>query len=100
MKKGSTPTHIFALPISGEAIKNIEITYSQDRAVVLQKYKPDCTIDKNKVSLTLSQEDTFLFKDDVNVEIQIRVMDIDDHVYPSNIMRVSCDRCLSKAVME
>ena len=102
MRRGSTPTHTFALPAciaeKASAISAIEITYEQKNQVILQKREQDCTINGDEVSVTLSQEETFLFKEDVNVQIQLRIK-VDGKVIPSDIMRVSCKECLSDEVI-
>ena len=99
MKIGGTPTHNFTLPISEEYVRNVEITYSQNGKIILQKYLRDCTINGNKVSVTLSQLDTFAFTGGVNVEIQIRVIDVGGMVTPSDVICISCDKCLSTEVL-
>ena len=99
MRKGTTPTHTFILPITGDTIKGVEVTYSQNQKVVLQKDIDDCTIDGNVLSVTLTQLETFEFADGMNVEIQVRVLDEDDNVFASNIMCVPCHRCLSDEVL-
>lgn len=100
MKKGGTPIHTFEIPpeLVGN-IKSVEITYSQKKQIILQKNTEDCTINENIISVTLTQLDTFRFTDDVNVEIQVRILDEAGNVFPSNIMCVSCDRCLSNEVL-
>lgn len=99
MKIGTTPTHTFTIPIKTEAVKEVEITYCQAGDIVLQKYKSDCTIEGSTIKTTLSQEDTFLFDEKKNVEIQVRVLDLNGSVFASNIMCVDAYRCLSKDVL-
>ena len=99
MKRGSTPTHHFTLPFDGEVASRIEITYSQNGEVVLQKDEYDCKVSGNVISTTLSQEDTFLFDASMNVEIQIRVKDKSGTVLESEIMCIRCGRCLSEEVL-
>lgn len=99
MRIGSTPTHRFILPFSEEEFSALEITYSQHRCVVLQKNERECVIEGNTVQVKLSQEETFEFKADVNVEIQIRVVASNGEVFVSDIFTVSCDRCLSDEVL-
>ena len=99
MKIGTTPTHTFTLPVGEDSIKSIEITYSQNGKIVLQKYTRNCTITGNTASVTLSQLDTFEFKGGVNVEIQIRVLDKGNKVFSSDVMCISCDKCLSTEVL-
>lgn len=99
MRKGSTPTHTFTMPPeTAGKISAVEITYTQNKQVILQKREQDCTIEGDVVSVTLSQEETFLFKDDVNVHIQIRIK-VGGKVIPSDVIRVSCDECLSSEVI-
>lgn len=99
MRIGTTPTHTFTLPIGKDRIRSVEITYCQNKVVVLQKFTSDCTIDEKSVSVTLSQVDTFEFIGGVNVEVQIRVLDINDNTFASDIVCVSCERCLSTEVL-
>ena len=99
MRIGSTPTHTFKIPISTDIVKEVEITYCQANNIVLQKYNSDCTLEGNTVKTTLSQEDTFLFDDKLNVEIQVRVLDLSGAAFASNIMCVDAYRCLSKDVL-
>lgn len=99
MRIGTTPTHTFELPFNVAVIDAVEITYCQNKKIVLQKNEDDCTMGENIVAVTLSQQDTFKFTPDVNVEIQIRIVGTDGNVYASDIMCVSCGRCLSDEVI-
>lgn len=99
MKRGSTPTHNFTLPFSAEEADEIEITYQQNNETILTKYKDDCVVEGRNVSVTLTQEETFEFTSEENVEIQVRVLTKGGDVLPSNIIRVSCERCLSEEVL-
>lgn len=101
MRKGTTPTHTFELPAAMVGkVRSVEITYSQRKQVVLQKNTYDCTINDNTISVTLTQLDTFKFIDDVNVEIQVRILDKANNAFASKIMCISCDRCLSDEVLK
>lgn len=99
MRIGTTPTHQFTLPFDVETLLALEITYSQDNQVVLQKREQDCTMEGNMVSVTLSQEETFGFDEYMNVEIQLRVLTTGNNVFSSDIFNVSCKRCLSDEVL-
>lgn len=98
---GTTPTHTFTLPpaLNEENLVVIEITYSQNDQVVLQKNEQECTVTGNTIEVTLSQEDTFTFAPKVDIEIQIRVVTDDRQVHSSDIKCVSCARCLSSEVL-
>lgn len=97
--QGSTPTHYFEIPISGSKVKDVEIAYEQNERVILIKETADCTITENEVIVKLSQEDTFLFDKNYPVKIQIRLLDYNDNVLPSDEITKSVKRCLSKEVL-
>ena len=99
MRIGTTPTHTFTLPFDTEIIRAVEITYSQNGKVVLKKDQRDCTLSGNTISTKLSQLDTFEFDECSHVEIQIRIMDHEESVFASDIIRVSCKKCLSDEVL-
>ena len=99
MIRGTTPTHTFSLPIQTVLIKDIEITYAQNGAVVLTKGIADCVCSDNEVSVRLTQEDTFLFVDGICVEVQLRVLTLGGDVLSSHVMRVHCNECLSCEVL-
>lgn len=99
MRIGTTPTHRFTLPFDTKTITAVEITYCQNGKVILQKFEDECEMSGRVISVTLSQEDTFEFQSGVNVEIQIRLMDDTGTVSASDIMRVTCQKCLSDEVL-
>ena len=99
MRIGATPTHNFTLPVSVGLIDGVEIIYKQNGEEVLFKTKDDCTLSGNKVSTTLTQNETFQFDTEANVEIQIRAMTTEGKVLISDIFCVSAERCLFDGVM-
>ena len=100
MIKGTTPLHTFSLPFGTETIKTVQITYAQNGVVMITKSNDDCDFGENTVSVKLTQEDTFKFIEGACVEIQIRVLTAGDDVLASRVMRVHCDKCLSKDVLQ
>lgn len=100
MRIGTTPTHYFDLPFSSDVIEGIEIVYCLDDKEIVTKTKSDCTLDGNTVSVKLTQEETFKFKDCEIAEIQMRVSTSDGTVMVSDIKRVTCKRCLFDEVMK
>ena len=61
--RGTTPTHVFTLPFEKELLADLRINYFQDNKEVLVKGKKDVTISGNDITLMLTQEETFLFKE-------------------------------------
>lgn len=100
MRKGTTPTHEFVLPFSTDVISAVEITYAQSNTVILIKTKEDCVLKDNTVSVTLSQEDTFRFGNNMIVDVQVRVLTTGGDVLASGVYSVACERCLSNEVLE
>lgn len=99
MIKGTTPTHIFTLPIDADTIKTIHILYAQNGVEKLKKSNDDCTFEGKAVKVKLTQEDTFKFADDVCVEVQVRVLTVGGDALASRVMRVRCHDCLSDEVL-
>ena len=106
--RGTTPYHNFILPILAKDIKEIYVTYLQNKEVILDKGKEDVDItdlvdlyenasmeelpedERNSCQLTvhLTQEDTLKFhfypaaKKNIAV-IQIRILTTDDEAFAS-----------------
>ena len=99
MRIGTTPTHNFTLPIDVSIVKDVEITYSKGETIILQKHGIDCQLKGNRISTTLTQEDTFMFNHKVDVKIQVRVIDLAGKVFASDVMKVDAKECLSKDVL-
>ena len=100
MIQGTTPTHIFRIPLSVENIKNVRITYAQNGTVVLTKELEDCTTNGNEVMCQLSQEETFGFDSSLPVDIQFRVLTNSGDALASRVQRVTMVTVLDGAVLE
>ena len=99
MRIGTTPTHTFILPFDTKTIQKVQIVYSQNDQIVLEKCVEDCTLKENTVCVKLTQEETFLFKSKCSVKVQLRVMTTGGDVISSDVMCVCCDECLSDEVL-
>lgn len=94
MKRGTTPTHIFTVEFDTSTITLLNVAYSQDGEVVIEKSLEDCTIEPNKIIVNLTEEDTLKFTNiDSVAEIQLRV-GVGDARYASSIIKVRVDRLL------
>lgn len=109
MRRTTTPTHTFTLDIDPTTITALNITYAQsggdtqccnavDSEIILVKTLEDCTIGADNVSITLTQEETNLFTDDLTVEIQLHAM-VGDTSFQSDIIKVPCRRVLNDEVL-
>lgn len=78
--RGTTPKHDFELPYPIELIKDIRVTYGQNKKAVFTKTKNECVFNVNMFSISLSQEETLLLKPDKNLYIEIRIKLFDNQV--------------------
>lgn len=100
MVRSTTPTHIFTLPFSVDSINEIWITYSQANKIITERRKTDIEISgENNIVVTLTQQETRLFDDNVPADIQIKVLTHFGEVLASQIQRVSVDEILNDEVM-
>lgn len=99
MKRASTPTHFFTLPISADLIKTFLLTYKQGGRIILEKRRGDMTINGNVWSVQLTQEEANLFEANVVASAQIRVLTITNEALPSNIMTFRIDPVLNDEVL-
>lgn len=97
--RGTTPTHIFKLPIDTNTIDQLRITYHQLGKTVLELTQEDVEIKEGKISYTLTQEQSFQFTSGHNVDIQIKVLTTMGIVMASQIMSVSVDKVLNTEVL-
>lgn len=100
MRRGTTPTHIFTVEFDTSEITLLNVAYSQDGEVVVEKSLDDCTIEPNKIIVNLTEEDTLKFTNlDSIVEIQLRV-GIGDARYASDIIKVRVGRLLKDGELD
>ena len=94
MIRGTTPTLEFVLPFDTSMIADAYVTLSQSGTVVIDKPLTDCNCNENKLSVTLTQEETLKLQCDCTTEIQIRAKTLGGEAVASNIMHVSTGRIL------
>ena len=100
MRLGSTPIHEFTIPFDASFVKEFKVTYKQDRKVVLEKYLKDFEIEGRVLSVRLTQEETFLFDEKLNIEVQGRVLTTENNALTSDIVIITAMRCLDREVLE
>lgn len=74
MRRGSTPTFLFSLPAEASRFSVIEIVFVQNGETILTVERDALTLDGNKVSFVMSEEDSMAFAPSINAEIQIRLV--------------------------
>lgn len=78
--RGTTPKHDFELPYVKELIKDLRITYGQNKKALFTKTIEECQFSEGKVSVTLTQEETYLFNPNKKLYIEIRIKLFNDEI--------------------
>lgn len=100
MYRATTPTHKFAFPRDLSEFKTVLVTYKQKGKIVMEKTKGDFTIDGNKASFVLTQEEANAFSPgDRTVSVQVRAVDIYGTVAASKIFQVNVKDVLNDEVL-
>lgn len=99
MRRGTTPTLTFTLPFKCSNITKLCVAFSQDNKLLLEKHLSDCNLEDDKISVTLSEEDTLLFDCKYKLECQVRCACGDDKL-ASNIFEIEVDRILKDGCLE
>ena len=99
MIRGTTPTHRFELPFSVENVSDALIVYSQNGEEVLRKTVRHCHMVDKTLSVDLTQEETFRFRCDRKVRVQVRVLTNDGRAMASNVLNIDVGECLSDDVL-
>ena len=102
MEIGTTPTHTFNIPKDiYDKLKEVKITYWQNQNPILEKRTNDCTIEDGKISVRLTQAETFLFDQSQSfVYIQIRVLTTGNDCFKSQVISERIGRCLDTEVLK
>jgi hypothetical protein len=98
--RGTTPTHIFALPFDTETLKELKIIYAQDENIILEKTIKHCSLTDNTAIVKLTQEETLLFDCHKFVQIQVRVLTKNGDALASEIEHVRVGKCLESEVLQ
>lgn len=99
MRRGTTPTHTFAIPVNAELISKVRVIYRQGINTVLEKEAEGSEITEGKLSFKLTQEDTLAFTEGQKCEIQVRLLTIGGDAMASDIMTFCPERLLEDEVL-
>lgn len=97
--RGTTPTHVFSLPFEKDILADLRINYLQNNEKIITKTLKDVNIDGNDISVNLTQEETFLFKEGPNVFIQLKIKTTDELVFNSDIIEMRINKSLDNEVI-
>lgn len=74
MIRVTTPTFIFTLPFDTAEVEQYVVSFGQNNKKILDKTKGYGEMEGSEIRVTLSQEETKLFKATFPVQIQLRVL--------------------------
>lgn len=103
MRRGSTPTNTFTLPMDLSQA-TVYISYEQGNRIVIEKTNADLTFAEDQqthtftITLALTQEDTLAFVPG-EVLIQIRYVFPNGDADASNIIRTTFERIIKDGVI-
>lgn len=100
MIRGTTPTHIFNLPIETNLLKEIRITYVQGDTEIFTKTEADCVLETAAIKVTLTQQETLEFDHTKLVSIQVKVLTATGDVLISQIENIEVGRVLNEEVLQ
>lgn len=96
MRRGTTPTHTFTLPLDISTVKKLRITYEQGGYKFV---KTDYTVDGNAIRTTLTQEETLGFECNKQARVQIKILTINNAVVISDILSFVVGESLDNEVI-
>ena len=99
MKRGTTPEHIFTIPIDAEEIKVIKVTYAQNNVPVITKRTEDVDVEANQVKVKLTQEDTMALDSKLPCYIQVRIVTLAGEALASTPIKRSVGILLDDEVL-
>ena len=80
MIRGTTPTITCTFPYAVSSLSAIRIYFIQGNETLLTKKETDCTFNGYNASVTLTEEETFLFTAKKRLEIKVRYLKTDGNV--------------------
>jgi hypothetical protein len=103
MIKGTTPTLQFNLPIETSTLKAAEVMVryvDNNKEVTITRTLDECEVAEKTLTARLTQEETLLIPAPSIVEVQLRVLTVDDIALASAIFTTTVKRLLKEGVIE
>jgi hypothetical protein len=98
MRLGTTPTLTFKLPFEVSMLSNAKATFRQGD-IRLEKKLGDFETTENTLTIRLTQEETFLFRSDSQIKVQLRVVTLNGDALASDIFNIFVSECLDNEVL-
>lgn len=85
---GTTPTHVFEIPLLKSEIIEAWVMYAQGCRLILTKKTDALQIEDNKITCTLTQDETLKFEPRKMVDVQLKIKLTAGEVVASEITQV------------
>lgn len=73
--------------------------YAQYDQLLFKKERADCVLTGDTIEVTLSQEETLLFNENVHVQVQLKVLTVSGTVLATNVYVVDVGTVLDGEVL-
>ena len=100
MRKGTTPSFVFELPLQMDQISAAKVTFAVGDKIILEKHLQDCAYAENTITVKLTQEETFLFECNATIEMQLRVLTVNEDALSSDVFTIFAHQCLDDEVLK
>ncbi len=97
MYQATTPTDIFTVS-DISLIKDVTITYLQNRKVVIEKTLKDLKVSGNSILHEMTQEETIKFSSLAKVRIELLFLTNDNKVIPKVFDNIPVEEIINKKV--
>ncbi len=99
MRRGTTPTHVFKVPVDLRPAEVVYMTYKQGGKTKIEKTKEEMEITEDEIRLDLTQEETLALSTIGDVEIECRARYGDGKAIASCILKVPVRKILKEGII-
>ena len=79
-----------------DTLANCEIYFAQDDNLIVTKVLSDCIAEETTLTVTLTQEDTLKFDDDLKLQIQVRFLYTDGTAEATTVIKKKVGQILKE----
>ena len=98
LRQGTTPEFVFELPFDTDRVKTAKVTFVTNNGTKVEKRHEDCSLEGNKITVKLSQEDTFRLEVGP-IRVQLRILTQNEEALSSDTFSVNISKCLDDEVL-
>ena len=99
MYKTTTPTFNLTIPFAADDINNFVLSLVQQGQTVFTFTQDDCVVTDNKITLTLTQEQSAVFVHRYPIHLQVRIMLNSGVVVSSAVEHIYVQRSLNNTIL-